>query len=190
MLSRMSSVQWGARVAMILLLVASCSSGNRPGTPDGAIDAGSGGTAGNGTGGGGADGTGAGGAASGGTTGTGGATETGGVGGRGTGGLTGGGGLAGTGGASGTVCTTTVIGCCYADTDCGAGAECVGATCGVLGGPGTPPVAIAGKCKTRFPAGSTQCWQDADCTNRCAAPQVCRCGDECLVADRPGMCGS
>ena len=115
-------------------------------------------------------------------TGTAGAGGHGGMGVGGASGSSGAGGIGGggSGGSSGTCLRAK--GCCANDNDCIAGDECVGGTCSAT-------LTSAGVCKPK-PTGNA-CWSNADCsvlTPTCNGPSVCKCGEECLVADKTGTC--
>ncbi|MCC6874168.1 MAG: hypothetical protein IT378_07650 [Sandaracinaceae bacterium] len=72
-------------------------------------------------------------------------------------------------------------GCCFGDSQCGRGSECIGEVC-ERGGEGV--------CEPVFAADDGQCWEDAHCGRgeACVGESICGCGLACLVADHPGRC--
>ncbi len=70
-------------------------------------------------------------------------------------------------------------GCCKADSDCGKANVCIGGLNG------------KGSCKSLLALGKNQCWSDAQCgVGSCTGASVCPCGALCIIADKPGVCGT
>lgn len=79
----------------------------------------------------------------------------------------------------GTCSQRPPAGCCFEDSQCGKGGDCVSAVCGVQAGVCKAPLTTKGSC-----------WEDDDCGSGlvCDGEIICPCGARCLRADQPGVC--
>jgi hypothetical protein len=89
-----------------------------------------------------------------------------------------GGSIGGSGGSTNTCMIRPRMGCCFGDFDCSY--RCYGSK-GCADG-------NEGMCKEAPPFG--QCWGDRDCNGgaTCVGANICPCGVQCIIGDKPGNC--
>ncbi len=92
----------------------------------------------------------------------------------------------------GLACLNAFVCPCTADCNqashpgvCATSETCCGGPCG------KGEACVGGVCKDSGTLMAGQCWSDSDCGGGpCNGASICPCGAMCLVADKPGTCGS